>query len=275
MSELRENIAETVARETRRPTVITGNGVDYIAVPKEWELHDTERDEPNPRRKKGKVTLDDADSFIAYTKRHGSMTSSTLWCRADYKKGNVSFTAILNDHAEDENSAAWRDHIATFNPKFSAEFECWFSKNKHPFTQFDFAQFLEENVRDIANQNGMPTGAQMLEMALAFESNQDMRIKSAIRLQNGGVQLNFVQDDDAATIAKMSMFDRFAIGIPVFWGDGAYAMEARLRYRTREGKLTFWFELIRPERVLEDAAKQIIEKIKAGTGRPMFLGTAI
>ena len=112
----------------------------------------------------------------------------------------------------------------------------------------------------------------MLEMALTFEANQDMRFKSAIRLQNGGVQMSFVQDDDAQTLQKMQVFDRFSIGLPVFWNGDAYRIDARLRYRVRDGKLTFWFELIRQDKVLEAATQTLIGQIREKTGNPFFFG---
>lgn len=112
----------------------------------------------------------------------------------------------------------------------------------------------------------------MLEMALTFEANQDMRFKSAIRLQSGGVQMQFVQDDDAQTLQKMQVFDRFSLGFPVFWNGDAYRIDARLRYRVRDGKLTFWFELIRQDKVLESATQTLISQIREKTGNPFFFG---
>lgn len=105
-------------------------------------------------------------------------------------------------------------------------------------TQAEFATFIEDNLADIAGSDGLPSGADMLRMSIDFEAKQDMRFKSALRLQSGGVDLAFVQQEDNGTLEKMKLFDRFAIGVPVFWGDAAYRVEARLRYRVREGKLS-------------------------------------
>ena len=91
-------------------------------------------------------------------------------------------------------------------------------------------------------------------------------------LQNGGVQMSFVQDDDAQTLQKMQVFDRFSVGMPVFWNGEAYRIDARLRYRVRDGKLTFWFELIRPDKVLEAATTTLIQIIREKTGNPFFFG---
>jgi len=272
------NIAETLAREMKQPIEIisepSGN-LKRVALPPYWTLVEKDDDArllAAPRRKIAKVRLLDAESFIEYVRRHGSMADSTIWCVADYLAGKVNFLGILNDHGEDENKAAWRDHRATFAPVFSEEWNRWVAQHKKPFSQADFASFIEDNLKDIASVEGQPTGAQMLEMALTFEANQDMRFKSAIRLQNGGVQMSFAQDDDAQTLQKMQVFDRFSIGFPVFWNGDAYRLDARLRYRVREGKLTFWFELIRQDKVLEAATQTLIAEIREKTGNPFFFG---
>jgi uncharacterized protein YfdQ (DUF2303 family) len=271
---------EQLAAEMQRPQIIqtatpaTGM-TSRVAVPKGWTIVDKDeaRILPQPARKVATITANDADSFISYMKRHGSIAgNSTIWCSADYTKRTVAFIGIVNDHGEAEGASAWRDHLAHFRPQFSEEWARWTGKDGQVFSQVDFAKFIEDNVRDFATVEGMPTGAQMLEMALAFEANQDLRFKSQVRLQNGGVQLAFAADDDVQTLQKMAMFERFSIGLPVFWGGEAYRLDARLRYRVRDGKVSFWFDLIRPDRVLEDATKILIDKIQGSTGLPFFFG---
>lgn len=273
----KNNIAETLAREMKQPLEIASEPslhIKRIALPPGWTI--VEKDEEkllaSPRRKKAKVRVHDAESFIDYAKRHGSLTDSTIWCLADYTAGKVDFVAILNDNGEEEDKPAWRDHLAIFAPEFSEEWKRWVGMNKKQFSQAEFAAFIEDNKKDIAGVEGSPSGAQMLEMAIAFEANQDVRFKSAIRLQNGGVQMSFVQDDDAQTLQKMQVFDRFSLGLPVFWNGDAYQLDARLRYRVRDGKLTFWFELIRQDKVLEASTQTLIALIREKTGNPFFFG---
>ncbi|MGK8889941.1 DUF2303 family protein [Burkholderia gladioli] len=279
MDDQQPNLAETLAREMKSPIELGSNdaaAIRRLILPPGWKLD--ERDDskllPAPLRKVARVRVRDVDSFIDYLKRHGSLTDCTIWCQADYVQGKISFTGILNDHGEDETAAAWRDHRALFSPEFSEEWRRWSGLNKKQMNQTEFASFIEDNLKDIAcpDGSGLPSGAAMLEMALSFEATQDMRFKSAIRLSNGGVNLSFVQDDDAQTLQKMSVFERFAIGVPVFWNGDAYQIDARLRYRVRDGKLVFWFELIRADKVLEAAATTIITTIKEKTGNPFFFG---
>lgn len=274
--EPRNNLAETLAKELKKPFEIAGDELSHVrrvALPPGWTLKeiDDEKLLHQPRRKVSSVRLDNANSFIAYVSLHSTL-ESTIWVKADYTAGKVEFLAIVNDHGGHEDSSGWRDHRAAYSPKFSEEWNRWKGSDKKPMTQAEFATFIEDNLADIAGGDGLPAGADMLRMAIDFEAKQDMRFKSALRLQSGGVDLAFVQQEDNGTLEKMKLFDRFAIGIPVFWGDAAYRVEARLRYRVREGKLSFWFELIRADKVLEAAANAIVDKITDAVQMPIFLG---
>ncbi|MBN3848181.1 DUF2303 family protein [Paraburkholderia sp. Ac-20342] len=275
-----QNIADSLAREMKAPVEVAMNtaaAVRRVAYPEGWQIKEFDDSKflAAPLRKTANVRLHNTTDFIGYVKRHGSLTDSTVWCKADYPTGHVDFTAILNDNGEDPTKSAWRDHRAFFKPEFSEEWKRWIGQHKQPMNQVDFASFLEENMKDIAGpiaDEALPTGSQMLEMALQFEANQDSRFKSAVRLQNGGINLSFVQDDDDGTLAQMKLFERFSIGIPVFRNGDAYRVDARLRYRVRDQKLTFTFELVRFDKVLEAAANGVIETIRAQTGNPFFFG---
>jgi len=272
-----ENYAATIAREARKPIVQKVNDVEVLLAPTDYTMHDIEKYMSKPRRKSAKVTIGNTDSFIDYVKRHGSLTDSTVWCDADFRAGNIKLVAIINDHGEKADQQDWRDHTATYIPAYSTEWLRWFGgdgKGK-ALSQVEFATFIEQNLKDIAGAEGMPSGAQMLEMALNFEANQEMRFKSAMRLQNGAVQISYVENDDDQTLKKMEMFDKFSIGIPVFWAGDSYRIDARLRYRARDGRVNFWYELIRPEQVLEDAAKGLVKQVKDGVGRPLFYGKPV
>ncbi len=274
-----DNIAETLAREMKMPRVLIdqiNQGHMYIGLPPGWNgtTLDLEKLLPVPRRKIANVILTDADTYVDYIKRHGSLAYATLWCKADFIKGVLGFLAILNDHGEEESQQHWRDHKATYIPEKSVEWTTWIGKTGTAMSQTDFALFLEENMKDIASSDGMPTGAAMLQMAIDFEAKQDMRFKSAVRLQSGGVRMEYVADEDKNTVESMKVFERFQIAIPVLRDDTArYPVTARLRYRQRDGKLQFWYELIRADLVMEQSARSLVESIKTRAGVPFFFGS--
>lgn len=255
--------------------------VRRVALPPDWDLKELDDEEflLFPRRKKGNASLKDIKSFIQYINRHSDDPCTTIFCDQDYSQSRVNFTAIFNDHARQpldggNSYPGWRDFTAKYTPTFSEEWRRWVGGNKRQFSQLDMAGFIEENLNDIAHAEGMPTGSELLEMATSFESSQDMLFKSAIRLQNGGVNMSFVQDDDIQTLVRMKLFEKIAIGIPVFWGGDAYQIIARLRYKVKDGSLIFWYDLIRSDKVLEHATQEIIKKIEQETSVPMFMGVA-
>jgi uncharacterized protein YfdQ (DUF2303 family) len=247
----------------------------HAAVPKGFELKDIEVDLEkhlaNPRQTFANAAMSDDDSFLAYVKRHAK-PETVVWCKFDPQNYQLSFLAVIDEHAH--GTPGWRRHTASFTPMSSNEWKVWTGLNKKPMAQVEFAEFLERQELDIAAKEGRPTSAQMMQMATNFEMTSEKRLRSATRLQDGGVRLEYIDDQNAETVQQMSIFERFAIGIPVFWSGAGYLIEARLKYRNNGGKVSFHYELIRPDRSHEDAAKELIAKVRAGIGDvPLLMGT--
>lgn len=286
-----ENIAATLARVLPKAEVLIAQGplndIVHVAVPLGFKIEsvDAEKLLPHPRRTKAQALFNDIDSFIDYVNRH-AIDGTTVWCAFNPKTFSLSFTAVIDEHAK--NTAGWREHAATFMPVMSTEWTTWTMANGAAMEQLQFAEFLEANEQDIAAVEGMPTSLQMHALATEFVARQDLSIKSVVRTQNGGVHLNFVNDADAGTTEAMRVFEKFSIGIPVFWTPpeaGAvqspvigYRLDARLKYKFTSGKVKFHFELIRADRVHQRAAVELIEIIRArliGDGSapvPLLLG---
>jgi len=270
------NQVEAIVANTAKPIIQTlENDRLLILLPngyKAVEQIDLSKFKPDPIRKSGTATLTDTDSFIYFVKAEGSLASCRIYVSVDYQAGAVKFTAVMNDHEQEKPH--WRDYRATFEPAKSVEWGIWKGRDGKQMSQADFATFLEDNNKDIASVQGMPTGTQMLEMALNFEARQEAVIKSAIRLQSGTVAFDYTDKEDDATVKRMEVFQRFSLGIAPFFNGQPYQLDARLKYRINSGKLAFWYELIRPDLVLQDAAKAVIEKIKAESGFPVLFGNS-
>ena len=251
--------------------VDVSKGTPFVMVPPGFNVQDLEALLPAPSRKKSSVKVTESDSFIFYTKKHGSMDECVIYASVDYEGSQCVLIGVINDHGAD--TPKWRDHRCTFSPKLSVEWSRWIGKNKKVMTQIEFAAWLEENLTDIASIQGMPTGAEILQMALAFEANSDKRFRSKANLQSGGFSIEFTDEENNDTRTSMKVFERFTLGIPVFDGStSAYPVEARLKYRENSGKLSFWYELIRPDRVFKTAVSDDLQKIKEATGFPIVFG---
>lgn len=279
----RKNIAETLVEALPKATVLStledpagckGLHIATIALPKNTELKEVRIDLeallPNPRKTSAVAQFNNTDSFLKYVARHAT-EGSVVWCNFDPQAFSLSFTAVIDEH--EKGLAGWRAHKASFTPAFSAEWKAWKSKNASSMAQAAFAEWIQEHDDDIATANGLPTSLQMLEMATNFVMNEERSLKSAIKLQSGGVRMTYIADADTGTTEDMKVFERFALGIPVFHGGTAWSLGARLKYRNNAGKVSFHYELIRPDRVHEGAAKELIEQVSAGlAGVPMLMG---
>jgi uncharacterized protein YfdQ (DUF2303 family) len=268
---------KAVIEESRKPMALptpAPGGKPGFLIPAGFTVLDTESLLPAPVRKRAAVTLNDTDSFIEYTKKHGSLDNCTIYADTDFEKQTATLIAIVNDHGSDPADTSWRDHTATYRPIQTVEWKRWNGSSGKSMDQEAFATFLEENMVDIANVDGMPTGTDMLKMASEFEATCDKRFKSRLNIQGGGVNLLFVDQDNPETEQRMRVFERFSLGVRVFLNGTAYQLDARLKYRHSGGKLSFWYELIRADRVFEDAIKAEFVKVKSATGFPLLYGNS-
>lgn len=275
----RENIAETLARVL--PTAeklfeVTDprsglTATTWVALPQGHTLKEVDHEAlgRGPRRAKLTAEFSDVKSFIDYVNYHAS-ERSVVWAKFDPATRTLAFEAVLDEYPSDDTR--WRGMRATYGPKTAHEWKVWTGADRKSMPQIDFAQFIEENSRDVhQGTQGMPSSIDMLKLATEFQASADKRVRSVTRLQSGGVRLEYVNDDDQQTVETMRAFERFEVAVPVFWslpasGEkvAAYPITARLKYRQVQAAVNFTFELIRPDLVYQTAALQIIEQVRLG-----------
>lgn len=278
--ELNKTEAEAVALLAQKPYVETINGVPFLLTPTvdgAWNAAEHSSLLPAPLRKKGSILIHEVDSFISVTKKQGSLSNTNIYLDVDYVNQKIIATAVFNDHSDSE-LAGWKDHKAVFTPRLGEEWKRWNGASKKQMGQDDFANFLQDNVGDINNSSNtkLPSGSDVLTFVSSLQETRTVKYGSAVNLQNGMVQIQFIEDGDSATKGNLEVFKEFGLALRPFFGGDAYETKALLRYRINRntGEIAFWFELQRPDRVLEDACKELIEKIKTTTGFPVIYGTA-
>lgn len=235
----------------------------FTVVPKDYRVEDLERFLARPLRIKESVHLDDTDSFIAYVNAFNSGTS-----RIFFNTTQEEFVAILDYH--EATVPAWTQHTAEYKPRRSVEFTTWMESNRKHMTQVDFARFLEENMPDVVE----PNSAELLQVALTFEAKKSVEFSSGVRLNNG--QIQFQYDEVVRGTAQKGTIEipeKFVLGIPIHVNGPAYRIDVRLRWRLQEGKVVFWYEVIRPHRYVEDALKEIRTRVASETTVPLLAGS--
>lgn len=235
-----------------------------VSVPNNHQLHrqDLREFHSAPQRIKAQATADDLDTLLGYLHRHASSPANTVWVSHNPRTSELTLVARLNDNSG--GTPAWADHTVTFTPRLSVEWGRWTKANSEHMSQLDFANFLEDNLGDIypGDAPGMPSAGDMLQMAVAFESVQDMRVKSHARTQDGGIRLEFADAADDSTAKKMEAFARFQIALPVFYGGARFPITAKLRFNARKAVPEFWFDLIRPDATHLAASLDLIARLR-------------
>jgi uncharacterized protein YfdQ (DUF2303 family) len=207
--------------------------------------------------------LDDTDSFIAYI--NGFKNDAT---RVFFDTDEEQFVGIIDYHTT--TLPAWGQHVASYKPRRSVEFTTWMDSNRKQMTQVDFARFLEENMPDVVE----PNSAELLQVALTFEAKKSVEFSSGVRLNNG--QIQFQYDEVVRGTAQKGTIEipeKFVLGIPIHVNGPAYRIDVRLRWRLQEGKVVFWYEVVRPHRYIEHALKEIRERVAKETAVALLAGS--
>lgn len=268
--------AEVVASLAAKPFLdLLDSAVPAVFIPTGdggWQMNELHHLLDNPIRKKGRVPTHDVASFITLVERYKG-EDTIVYIDADYGNNRVSATAVINDHQA--SLPGHRDHRITFAPRLSVEWSRWLGRNKEKFSQTDLAFFLEENLADIAPAAGCPSGTEVLTFVSVLSEVRNVRYGSAVNTQNGMVQIEFTEQGDDHTKGKLDLFREFSLGLRPFFGGDGYAIKAFLRYRIdrNSGAISFWYELQRPDRILEDATKSLIDKISGETSVPVVFGS--
>jgi len=228
-----------------------------------------------PLRRRGTAQFRELAGFLAHVNRFKNEASVIF---ADIE--HVKLTAILNYHpAGAASGPAWGDHRSHYVCPLSNEWRTWTESNSKPMDQATFAQFIEDNLDDIVipveSASEFPTSATVLEVARDLQVKSGLDFRQAINLATGETQM--IYDEKHASgggKGQVTVPRAFLIGIPVFMNGIRYQIEARLRYRIKEGALIWFYRLHRHDRARDDAFADIRNQAEQETSLPVWAGQA-
>lgn len=258
-----------LAREAVQPQ--TGERVHYAVVPAGSEimtLRDFQYPEGlPPSRIIAAPKFQDAVSFCSYV---NSFKDSRTRILADATLQVLSFTALLDYHGAGEMKPEFVSHRASLALKHSEEWKLWSANDNKLIPQADFAEFLEDNRADIIK----PDSATMLEIARELQAHSEVNFASKVNLRNGAAVLSYDEQIKATvSTGQIEMPETFTIRIPVFFGEAAIEITARLRFRITEGKLKFQYKLYRPAEIIGKAFDVARAEIASATTLEVLLGS--
>lgn len=271
MEKQQQNIIETALNAATTPFIQKAeNGMVVVFTPQgngAWQ-GTLEKDLlEKPLRKKGTANLHDAASLIKYVQKH-QQEGTQVFIDADYSKGNIEVTAIINGHTSQD--ADWGDHRAFYSPRHTTAAKKWLGNTGEKMNQAQFAAFLTNCARDIVSKNPdnenavYPTAAEVLDFALNLEYTEKTIFKQGYREQDGRINFTFQSEDAGKTETNLKAFERFAIAFTPFQGGDSYFVEALLKFRIdkNSGALVLWYELQQIEAVIEQATADIAKTLQ-------------
>lgn len=220
-----------------------------------------------PRRKTGTVTVRNVASFAHYYKKHHTDRSEVF---ADLDNG--TFTAVLDAHGEMTEDVDWQQHRLVLQLQQTLPWKTWLSRDRKMQGQQEFAEFLEDNARDVTGKR--VTAADLLEVAQHFQAHTKVNFTSGTRLATGQTQLTYMEDVEAkagqrGTVEIPSEFD---LAILPYEDCKPKIMAARFRYRLANGELKLGYFLNDPARTAREACEEIAGKLAEQCGITVMQG---
>lgn len=260
--------AEPIPVEPEKVYAVHRSGPDHV------EALDLEAFLKAPRRAAAGLTLHEADSLVRYVTAQGVTPATRLYGHLDVKPGKAGgivkaeVVAILNDHAKD--APGWRDHRATLLLEQTPAWKLWHGSDRKDLTQQQFAELIEDGQPEIVK----PDAADMLELAMTFETHTKVSYQAGIRLRTGRRALLFKEEEDEQGVQKQ-LPERFTLRLQVFVtdpGDNWQEVECRLRYKIDSGVLKLTYLMDRPELVVRAAFLDELRRVESGTKAQAVVG---
>ncbi len=176
------------------------DGLDYtVLVPPGWTLESVDAVK-TPNQIVRYVQTRSTESFIAYMQRWKQ--ESTEYFYAPEGHGVV---AIVDAQELDGEFLCFENHSVRLDLKTFANWDELIQKNKTRWTQVEFARFIENNrmfiksveqgqyaVTDDGATLKTPTAGQMRMIARNFRITRNMKLKTAVDLENGDSSFQFI-----------------------------------------------------------------------------------
>lgn len=220
-----------------------------------------------PKRKRGTVTVQNAASFAHYYAKHSSGFSEVF---ADLDAG--TFTAVLDAHGPEGEDVAWQQHRLTLQLQQTLPWRTWLANDRKMLGQQQFAEFLEDNARDISGKR--VTAADLLEVAQHFQAHTTVKFTQGKRLASGETQLTYTEQVDAKAgdRGEIVIPSEFDLAIVPYQDAPPKVMAARFRYRLANGELKLGYFLNDPARTAREACEEIAASLAGTCGVTVMLG---
>jgi hypothetical protein len=240
------------------------NGKVGFIVPEGMHLIEVGEHDPKlPCNIQTDVKLHDEYSFKSYINRFKNNETTVFAAPGFLAAGRGAyFAAAVDYHGESEVNR--NEHHVNYHPRYSDEWKLWTAG--HSFDQEGFAEFIEENRKDVKE----PAAGVLLDLIRNFKATRKIQYDKAFHEKDGSVKLTYEDETDAQ--GEIVVPDMMKVGIPVYFNGPAYALQLFMRYRVGSGKVSFGLKPDRQDIIEYDAFQEMAVRIKDECEVPVYLG---
>lgn len=229
-----------------------------------------------PRELRGKATLIDEASLIAHALRNKDADSALfadgINLRAVYDYNRPVTSA---DGSARSVSARWGRHTAIFTPALSPEWKTWIQGAGKMMAQTEFADFLEQNDRDIAGpteaRTDIPSPADLMTMALNLRVMVDDTLESQVNRTTG--EYTLIAKNERKTTGSSKIPKEFDLLIPVYEGGPLVRLTCKFRMKKNGTAFAFGWVVPGADRLLRESYTELAKRVAQASGLPLFMGS--
>lgn len=250
-------VIDTAKQAVAPVTLVDLPNVKIVHTERGTETIDLAKHNGVPARKTGTVLVFDAASLSDLLAANAIPGATTLYINPDAERPAI--VAVING-----NGAAGPGHgdfKIGISFRETPQWKKWRAIDGKLLDQEAFAEFIEENLADIAS----PSGADLLEIVTYLQATRTVDFKSGVKLGSGAVQFQNLESVDAKVGAgEIEVPTEFTVALAPIFGVQPFAIVARFRFRIQDGRLKLGFKLQR----IEDVMTQTIAGIEAAIVLP-------
>ena len=256
-----------------------------------------------PSAKRGTATALTLKSFIDLVNRHQT-PHSAIFAQTDWRK--PSLLAVIDYHEkatwpiDDGSGVVMADGVAgTYAPRpdnlehriayaypVSETWAAWVANNRQAMSQGDFAEWIEDHIADLSSpedaekiwlerdfQTTVTTPSGLIALSRGLQINVESKVKNVVTLQSGAAQLAFEEAHVGSDGKPLTIPGLFLLQVAPFFGGEAIRVPVRLRYRVSGGKVTWFYDMHRPDIYITGRLTDDIATVADKTGLPVYEGT--
>ena len=190
------------------------------------------------------------------------------------KFNNFKFTAFAKDCRN--GNPEWRnDFIFRFDGAFTKHARDWLSRDEYEMDQNGFALFIDKHLNDIRcrdeDRKLYPSQMELFNFVTTLQDSKNDRFSRKVNIQNGDVSVSLERESDDGTKQQLKLFERFPIVLQIYEGFPEYQVEAKLRFRIRDGQVYFFYDIQGLEEMFIAARDWAVNELKEKTGLPVYI----